>query len=397
MTSQEQELARRKIYQAMIEQGMTPDPQQVVSGRVVPYSPIQGLSKLAQAYMGRRGMDKMDEANTERESNIKQERSASIQNIIDTMSGRGLPPGMKLDETLPEDQAELGYQAPNPTKAAILAASDPNLQGSGISNVMTALINKKDQGDYRILSQEQAAQSGLPQGPTWGISPDGEPKKLYDPKEKTDEDIYQKQFDRQRAIEDAKLAALDARASKPGTKENAALVKEQIGAEKQTRMMDTANAFYGNAISKLDNMLDEKNKDTFNNLYGGYNAYGTQMLSGETSNLKTDRDSVVELMKQQGLALVRQDGSPGSITEREWPMYRDMLESILVPTISEKAARERLKTVRDYFAGKLSEVKEFKSRTSEGIKETGDKKEVSRKVKNGITIIKYSDGTYGQE
>jgi long-chain fatty acid transport protein len=31
------------------------------------------------------------------------------------------------------------------------------------------------------------------------------------------------------------------------------------------------------------------------------------------------------------------------------------------------------------------------------IKETGDKKEVSRKVKNGITIIKYSDGTYGQE
>ena len=67
MTSIEQELARRKIYQSMLEQSMQQDQQQVVSGRVVPYSPMQGISKLVQAYMAKKGMDKSFDA--EKESN----------------------------------------------------------------------------------------------------------------------------------------------------------------------------------------------------------------------------------------------------------------------------------------------------------------------------------------
>ena len=73
MTSQEQELARRKIYQAMIEQGMTPDQQQIVSGRVVPYSPIQGLSKLAQAYLGRKGIEASEALKKELREHVAKE------------------------------------------------------------------------------------------------------------------------------------------------------------------------------------------------------------------------------------------------------------------------------------------------------------------------------------
>ena len=52
---------RRKMAEALKAQSMQQDPTQMVSGRAVPYSPMQGLSRLAQALSGARGMDLADQ------------------------------------------------------------------------------------------------------------------------------------------------------------------------------------------------------------------------------------------------------------------------------------------------------------------------------------------------
>ena len=51
----EQIARRRKLAEAMQAQSLQMDPTQMVSGRAIPYSPVQGLNKLAQALSGARG------------------------------------------------------------------------------------------------------------------------------------------------------------------------------------------------------------------------------------------------------------------------------------------------------------------------------------------------------
>ena len=52
---------RRKFAELLQQQAMQPEPTQMVSGRAVPHSPVQGLAKLAQALMGARGVSQADE------------------------------------------------------------------------------------------------------------------------------------------------------------------------------------------------------------------------------------------------------------------------------------------------------------------------------------------------
>lgn len=53
---------RRKFAELLQKQAMQPDQTQIVSGRAVPNSPVQGVAKLAQALMGARGVAQADEA-----------------------------------------------------------------------------------------------------------------------------------------------------------------------------------------------------------------------------------------------------------------------------------------------------------------------------------------------
>lgn len=133
MDSIEQEQARRKIYQAMIEQAMqSSDPYTVVSGRVVP-NPMAGVSKMVKAYMGRKGLN-------ESEAREKASGEASDAAFRDAASGTVPFKADTFDETdvLPEGLRTTGLSQED---AFTNLASNPNYRGR--EALQKALLEKQ--------------------------------------------------------------------------------------------------------------------------------------------------------------------------------------------------------------------------------------------------------------
>lgn len=103
-----------------------------------------------------------------------------------------------------------------------------------------------------------------------------------------------------------------------------------------------------NAIDKIDEILKPENDDAFNSQFGGYNAYATRLIPGATQDIGARIDSLKANMKTAGLELIRQGGSIGQMTEREWPIVQDQLDR-LDPRMSEKAAREAFANIKNTF------------------------------------------------
>lgn len=141
---------RRKLMEQLLGQATSPLEQQQVSGRVVPLSPLQGLSKVAQAIMARKGITAAD---TEEEA-IKKEFGAKRQDATDEVKNLMMGRPEQPYQLSPEEQFG-SEQIPglrnaaieaDPTKAAITAATSPYLQGSGISDVATAMMKARMKG-----------------------------------------------------------------------------------------------------------------------------------------------------------------------------------------------------------------------------------------------------------
>lgn len=119
--------------------------------------------------------------------------------------------------------------------------------------------------------------------------------------------------------------------------------KNLYAADKST--MDVLESSSKASADKIDFMLKPENKDAFNNLFGGYNAkYATQYMSGKTADVKQKLESLKSEMKAAGLQIMRSGGGVGQITEREWKIMENMIDS-LDPTMSENAARTVLQDI----------------------------------------------------
>lgn len=101
------------------------------------------------------------------------------------------------------------------------------------------------------------------------------------------------------------------------------------------------------AVGKLDKLLAPENKDAFDNLFGGYQAYVTRELSGKTANLRSDLESLKNNLKAAGKKIIAGagPGAIGQITEREWPILEGMIAE-LRPTMTEEGAREKLQEIK---------------------------------------------------
>lgn len=102
-----------------------------------------------------------------------------------------------------------------------------------------------------------------------------------------------------------------------------------------------------NAVEKIDWILDDSRKGAFSSNFGGYNAYATQFLPGETQNMRAKIEGLKSDLKGAGLELMRAGGSIGQMTEREWPIVERMIANI-TPALSESEAREELGRVKAY-------------------------------------------------
>lgn len=96
---------------------------------------------------------------------------------------------------------------------------------------------------------------------------------------------------------------------------------------------------------KIDEILSPDNASAFAGNFGGYNAYATQMLPGENSNLRKKIDSFKSNMKAIGLELMRSGGSIGQMTEKEWPIVEQMLGAI-DPVLGEEDARMQFERIK---------------------------------------------------
>lgn len=102
-----------------------------------------------------------------------------------------------------------------------------------------------------------------------------------------------------------------------------------------------------NAISKVNRLLNTKNKEGFESLFGGYYAtlVGQHMPFWNTQDLKNDLEALKSNVMSVGLDLARRGGSVGTITEREWPILGSMIERLSTMT-SESEARRMLGRIK---------------------------------------------------
>ena len=100
------------------------------------------------------------------------------------------------------------------------------------------------------------------------------------------------------------------------------------------------------AMDKVDRILDPKRKGAFNSNFGGYNAAVTQFLPGDSQNMRKEIESFKSEMKAAGLNMLRAGGgSIGAITQAEWPIIEQTIDSIS-PLLGEKEAREAFQRVK---------------------------------------------------
>lgn len=141
--NQGNELARRRaIMEAMAQQAVSPRQIQMVGNRVVPRGIGQGMTQLAQALLARQGLGKVEKEERELGEAYRGKQSESIQKVMDAMSGKPQTGGPLRGAT---DYQPVQPAVPgDPAKAAMMAATDPYLQGNkGIQNVSTAMLKSK--------------------------------------------------------------------------------------------------------------------------------------------------------------------------------------------------------------------------------------------------------------
>jgi hypothetical protein len=156
---------------------------------------------------------------------------------------------------------------------------------------------------------------------------------------------------------------------------------------------------------RIDKILDPKNKKGFENSFGGYTAYATKELSGNTALVQSELASLKSDLKNKGLQMFRAGGSIGAMTEKEWPIIESMLATI-TPKMDVADARAVLEEVRAKFEALESLAVEkygdqwqntqyFKpvEKTTGGGGGGAEKTVTRTGTINGRKVVQYSDGS----
>ena len=115
---------------------------------------------------------------------------------------------------------------------------------------------------------------------------------------------------------------------------------------KDYQAMLTIQTTNNNATKKIAEILDEKNKGDFNSNFGGWNALVSQYMPG-AQDMRKKIESLKSDLKAAGLSIIRSGGGIGTMTEKEWPIVEQMIDSIS-PLLDEATARNRISGVKAY-------------------------------------------------
>lgn len=300
------EMRRRKLQEAMFQQAMAPQETQYAGNRAVPYSPLQGLTTLGQALIARSAMDSGDRRLAEARKSQEDKKAKLIETVMKTMRGTPEIPAVTADKfgppQFPDEQQvitpAIPAVPPNPQEAMVLAASQPE----------TAEMAK-----YIGLSEKAKAKGG-----------DSFAK--INPKDFTPDSV--RRFER------------------TGNYDDLISVKQLNEHAKDFNTVQAAETRTDQALKKIDYILDPKNKHGFERNFGGYNALITSQYP-DAQDMKVKIESLKSDLKMAGLEMIRAGGSIGQMTEREWPIVQNLIDSI-DPKMGETAARDAFNNIKTY-------------------------------------------------
>lgn len=123
-------------------------------------------------------------------------------------------------------------------------------------------------------------------------------------------------------------------------------VQQQKMLGKDTGAVQGVDAKTDLGTQTIDEILDPKNKSGFESNFGGYNAFVSRLLPGnQNAAVRNKIESLKSTLKMAGLDMIRQGGSIGQMTEKEWPIVEGLIENIS-PTLGEEDARIALERVK---------------------------------------------------
>ena len=150
----DQEMRRRKINEALMQQAFQSNRVGQTSGRVVPYGYGEGFTQLGKALIAKRSMDKSDTL----EEKEKKRREEAVQKVLSTYrgapAGEGTPavtaPLLGPDEfpageqTITPEVPPTPAVAPDPEEALLMAATDPGLsENKALQSIIAAKMGRK--------------------------------------------------------------------------------------------------------------------------------------------------------------------------------------------------------------------------------------------------------------
>ena len=123
--------------------------------------------------------------------------------------------------------------------------------------------------------------------------------------------------------------------------------------QKDARAVEGVASKMDDAVANINDMLSDKNKEGFDNNFGGYSAYATNKFTGNTAKVKSMLEKFNSNMKAAGLELFRTGGSIGAMTEKEWPIVQNEMAA-LSPTMDVEDARAAMTKI----ASRLQRIKD---------------------------------------
>jgi len=158
ITPQMQDISRqRDLAKMLLQKGMSDNLQgQMVSGRYVGASPLQGIANMYSAYKGGELAKEADKKQEELAKILRQQGIQESQDIISTMRGReAVPEVIPQGQTLLDDQGQLtiGSQrgvsavAPNLELAYAKAAGAESRQGQALAPLLAKQFESKKTND----------------------------------------------------------------------------------------------------------------------------------------------------------------------------------------------------------------------------------------------------------
>lgn len=169
---QEEAIQRQRQYaQALRQQAMAPMEQQVVSGRVVPFSVTQGLANMLKAYAGRKGEEDADTKALELGTRKRTQGAAELQGIVEALRGKPAIPSFQTganemgDESVMQNPVAAQAGDTNKALALALQSQNPMAQQIGGTLLQQQLMPKNVVVGRSLLNQNTGQVVG--QDATW--------------------------------------------------------------------------------------------------------------------------------------------------------------------------------------------------------------------------------------